>query len=131
MEKTAKIVKSTFVKEYANANGITYYHDIELDNMDCGSIGSRDKNPEWLGDGKELTYTIESGQYGNKIKRVSQGGNFGGVAYKKQGSESYEQKARTMALSYAKDLCIADSKTSLTDVITRAEQLYEWLIQIK
>jgi hypothetical protein len=64
-----KITKSTFTNEWKGDKGTVYYHDIEMDNGDTGSIGSKDKNPDFIAVGQTLDYTLEQGQRGNKIKR--------------------------------------------------------------
>lgn len=77
-ERKSKIKSSKFVSEWAGQNGIVYYHEIELDNGDKGQIGTKEKNPDKLNVGQELTYTIESTSRGNKIKAVSAQGFKGG-----------------------------------------------------
>jgi hypothetical protein len=111
MEKKAKIVRTVFKNEWSSANGtIVYYHDIELDNGDKGSIGTKEKMPAKLNPGSELTYTID----GNKIKAVSppQGGGFGGGFGKK-----VDPKVQIIgfAMSYTKDLIVA-GKVHMTEL---------------
>lgn len=102
MEKKAKITRTTFKNEWAGPNGNVYYHDIELDNGDKGSIGSKEKMPSKLNPGSELTYTIDNG----KIKAVAPaGGGFAGGARK--GPDPKVQIVG-FAMSYTKDLVIAD-----------------------
>jgi hypothetical protein len=67
---------------------------------------------------KEADLAIEESQYGLKIKM--KGGGFGGGAVKQRaGNESF-------ALSYAKDLVVAD-KVKIDQIIPTAEKLYQWL----
>jgi len=103
MEKKAKITRTVFKNEWAGTNGTVYYHDIELDNGDKGSIGSKEKMPTKLNPGTELTYTIE----GNKIKAVSApvGGGFQGGGGGKRGPDPKVQIVG-FAMSYTKDLII-------------------------
>lgn len=63
--------------------------------------------------------TIESTQYGNriKLKKANSGGTWGGS--KRSGNESF-------ALSYAKDLVVG-GKVELKDILSTAEKLYAWL----
>lgn len=103
MEKKAKITRTVFKNEWAGPNGSVYYHDIELDNGDKGSIGSKEKMPVKLNPGSELTYTIDNG----KIKAVnapSGGGSFSG-----SGKKGPDPKVQIVgfAMSYSKDLVIA------------------------
>lgn len=65
--KTSKIKSiNKKVVEYNNPRGgIIYYRDIEFENGDKGSIGTKEESPDWMTEGRELTYSIN----GNKIKR--------------------------------------------------------------
>lgn len=77
MEKTSKITRTVFKNEWKNPKGgEIYYHDVELENGDKGSIGTKDKEPSKLNPGQEITYTIETTDKGTKIKLVqpNQGG---------------------------------------------------------
>jgi hypothetical protein len=104
MEKKAKITRTTFKNEWTGNGNTVYYHDIELDNGDKGSIGSREKMPARLNPGSELTYTID----GNKIKAVntaSSGGGFAGGG----GKKGPDPKVQIVgfAMSYTKDLIVS------------------------
>lgn len=105
MEKKAKITRTVFKNEWAGPNGTVYYHDVELDNGDKGSIGSKEKMPAKLNPGQELTYTIEADTRGGfKIKAMNAnaGGGFGG------GRKGPDPKVQIVgfAMSYTKDLII-------------------------
>jgi hypothetical protein len=103
MEKKAKITRTTFKNEWTSPQGSkVFFHDIELDNGDKGSIGTKEQMPSKLNPGQELTYTIE----GNKIKAVvGQQAGFAGGA--KKGPDPKVQIVG-FAMSYTKDLIIAD-----------------------
>lgn len=103
MEKKAQIIRTTFKNEWAGPNGNVYYHDIELDNGDKGSIGSKEKMPSKLNPGSELTYTIAEG----KIKAVMppQQGGFGGG---RKGGPDPKTQIIGFAMAYTKDLIVAD-----------------------
>lgn len=106
MEKKSKVTKCTFTKEWGEGQSKTFFHDIELENGDKGSIGAKEKNPDKIKPGSELTYTIEAGQYGNKIKAVAPaGGGFAGGG--KKGPDPKTQIV-AFAMSYTKDLVVAD-----------------------
>jgi hypothetical protein len=105
MEKKAKITKVTFTKEWGSGSSITFFHDIELDNGDKGSIGAKEKNSPKLAPGTELTYTIEAGQYGNKIKAVGAPNGGGGFSGGKKSDPKLQHAA--FAMSYTKDLVVA------------------------
>ena len=67
--KTSKIKLVSVPSEYNNTHGTFYYFQIELENGDKGSIGSKSQSPEWLKEGLDLTYEIQDG---NRIKRVQE-----------------------------------------------------------
>lgn len=101
MEKTAKITRTTFKQKWTGGGGNTvFYHDIELDNGDKGSIGAKEEMPSKLNPGSTLTYTID----GNKIKAV-QAANTGTF----QGKKAPDPKVQIIgfAMSYTKDLIVA------------------------
>lgn len=104
-EKKAKIRSCRFVSEWTGQNGIVYYHEVELDNGDKGQIGTKDKNPDKLNIGQELTYTIEATSRGNKIKAVSSSSGF-----KPGGRQQQEPKVQFIgfAMRYTVDLIIAN-----------------------
>lgn len=104
-EKKSKIKSCRFVSEWAGQNGIVYYHEIELDNGDKGQIGTKDKMPDKIQVGQELTYTIESTSRGNKIKAVSAAAGF-----KPGGRQQQEPKIQFIgfAARYSIDYIIAN-----------------------
>jgi hypothetical protein len=102
MEKTSKITRTTFKNEWSGNGNTVYYHDIELENGDKGSIGSKEKMPARLNPNSMLTYTIE----GNKIKAVNTpSGNSGFSGGGKKGPDPKVQIVG-FAMSYTKDLII-------------------------
>ncbi len=108
MEKKAKITRTVFKNEWKGDKGSVFYHDIELDNGDKGSIGSKEMNPAKLNPGQELTYTIENG----KIKAVAPaGGGFQGGGF--AGRKGPDPKAQVVgfAMAYTKDLVVAGKIT--------------------
>lgn len=125
MEKKAKITRTVFVSEWTNPQGgQVYYHTIELDNGDTGQIGSKEKMPAKLNPGSELTYTIEAGPRGNKIKAVmapSSGGFKPGG-----GRPVVDPRAQFIGFSasYAKDLVIA-GKVDLKDMNLLTERIFD------
>jgi hypothetical protein len=109
MEKKAKITRTTFKNEWKGPNGSVYFHRIELDNGDVGSIGAKESMPSKLNPGSELTYTIEPDPKGDfKIKAVNAtngGGGFAGGG----GKKGPDPKVQIVgfAMSYTKDLIVA------------------------
>ena len=45
-QKKAKVISCVFTNEWKNpSGGMTYFHQITMDNFDTGTIGSMQKNP--------------------------------------------------------------------------------------
>lgn len=82
MSKTSKIKSVGTPKEWSNTNGTFYYFQIELENGDRGSIGSKDNPPSWLKVGETLEYDLKETDKGNQIKRVQQNTFKKGGGYK-------------------------------------------------
>lgn len=124
MEKKAKITRTVFKSEWAGPNGTVYYHDIELDNGDKGSIGSKEKMPSKLNPGQEFAYIIETDVRGGfKIKAVTTpgGGGFKGGAPRAQVDPRVQMIS--FAMSYTKDLVVA-GKLSINDMRQQFEYIY-------
>lgn len=126
MEKTATITRTVFKNEWKGQNGSVYYHDIELDNGDKGSIGSKDKEPSKLNPGQALTYTIDNG----KIKAVQAQG--GGGGFKKQPANN-----ASFAMAYAKDVVIGSwnehspKKLTSEELFRIADKMFAWMEEKK
>lgn len=122
MEQTNIIKSCTFKSEWAGPNGVIYYHNITFDNGDTGTIGTKEKMPDKLSPGSELTYTIEVNERGNKIKAVAPKPKFGGG----RPGEPIELKMATFALSYSKDLVIG-GKLESKDMFAIADKMFDWI----
>lgn len=125
--KKAKITKTVFKNEWNNPKGDNiFYHDIELDSGDKGSIGTKEKEPAWLNPGQELSYTIETGEKGNKIKRAQEN-NFKGGGYSRP-----QQDPRVQLIgfshAYAKDLCVA-GKIEIKDLGSYSKKIFDSMVQ--
>jgi hypothetical protein len=126
-EKKSKIKSCRFVSEWAGQNGIVYYHEIELDNGDRGQIGTKDRLPDKLGVGQELSYTIESTSRGNKIKAVSAGA----PGFKGKPQRDPKEQMISFSMSYCKDLVVAgkldikDLEIGTTRIYNIMKKLYE------
>lgn len=90
-------------REWEGAHGKVYFYKLVMDNGDTGEIGKKKPNAFNIGD--SLTYTVESGQYGNKLKEVQQNGFRGGNGQSRGSTASF-------ALSYAKDIAVANINKS-------------------
>lgn len=119
MEKTSKIKSCRFVSEWPGPSGIVFYHEIQLENGDLGQIGTKEKNPDKLAVGQELTYIIESTSRGNKIKAVSAAG--GGFKGKPQ--RDPKEQMISFATAYTKDLVVA-GKVEMRDFETAVKRMY-------
>lgn len=105
--KTATVKEVGNVRKWEGPRGDVYYHFIELDNGDKGSIGKRSAGAIKPGD--KIDYTIEGG----KIKQVMP---------QRQGFGNKPSTA-AMSLAYSKDIAIA--YLAKTDKEVTMEQLAE------
>lgn len=106
MTKTATITKVGPIKSWNGTNGTIFYHSIQLDNGDAGSLGKKSEGA--VKEGDQITYKLEHGDFGNKIKEIptAPAGRGSGSGY----SFNVGRKSSTasFALSYAKDLAVAN-----------------------
>ena len=59
-EKKATVLKCTFTKEWTNPKGaIVYYHLLQLDNGDVGSVGTMEKNSVKIKEGTESFEVVD------------------------------------------------------------------------
>ena len=119
MEKKARIIECKFIKEWTGEKGTVFYHDLKLDNGDHGQIGTKDRMPDKIAVGQELTYTIEGTSYGNKIKTVSQ--TSGGFKGKPQ--RDPKEQMISFSMSYCKDLVVA-GKLDIKDLEVGTRRIY-------
>jgi len=139
--KTAKVTRVEFKREWTGQNGVVYYHDIELDNGDKGSIGCKSKLPDSIAEGKELSYEItQDGEYNGqprfKIKAVSakpfSSGGYGG----KRDPETDIRIARQSSLKIASEVILAAGGHNSTgeiiaDIIDAADILTAYVMNGK
>lgn len=123
MEKTSKIKSCRFVSEWTGQNGVVYYHEIELENNDKGQIGTKERLPDKIAVGQELTYTIESTSRGNKIKAVSAAGS-GGGGFKGKPQRDPKEQMISFATAYTKDLIVA-GKVDIKDLEPAVKRMYQ------
>ncbi len=70
--KTSTIKSVTFDKSFSTQHGTLFSHLINLENGDKGNINAKSELPDWLSEGKELSYEITAnGNYPDKIKKVN------------------------------------------------------------
>lgn len=125
MEKTATITRTVFKNEYTGQHGKVFYHDVELDNGDKGSIGAKDKEPEKLNPGKTITYIIEATDKGNKIKLVNAAQQQFNNGAKKSNYQPTDPRIQNIgfAMAYSKDLAVGD-KIKITEIVEYFERIY-------
>jgi len=120
MERKGKILECKFIKEWTGEKGTVFYHDLKLDNGDHGQIGTKDRLPDRIAVGQELTYTIEETSYGNKIKAVSQSG---GGGFKGKPQRDPKEQMISFSTSYVKDLICA-GKIDIKDLEPSVKRMY-------
>jgi hypothetical protein len=135
--KTARIVKCVFTSEWQNpSGGITYYHELTMDNLDVGSIGKVSKYPKELSEGVTLIYTIDEKR---KIKVIStsmdsqksnsgynNGSGSGKVGKSYNSGPKKQDEFLGYAWSYAKDLVVAGKTMKDVEELNKmARYIYE------
>ena len=130
--KSSKVVKCLFTNEWKNpSGGMTYYHEVTLENGEIGSIGSMQKYSPKFTEGTIITYTLDST---GKMKIENSSNE---PAQKKQpannygGQNNYNRPTKHdqflgYAWSYAKDMVVA-GKTSedFEEVMKIAHMIYD------
>ncbi len=120
-QSTSKITNIKFTGEWENpSGGITYYHELTLQNGDVGSIGASSKNPAKLCVGATITYKKD----GSKIKYMNSDTEKAKprTTGRKKGAEQY----LGYAWSYAKDLHIAGkTMKDIEELDKMADYIYQ------
>lgn len=107
--KTGRVVEVIPARSWDGPHGTVYYSKIQFDNGDVGEIGKKSENAVRIGD--VITYTIDAGQYGNKIKEVrdNNGGGSPASGNGNGGGRSWPTEAEkwpSFSLAYAKDTVV-------------------------
>ena len=103
-QSTSKIKECKFTGDWKNpSGGITYYHEISLENGDVGSIGASSQSPDKLSVGTTITYNKD----GSKIKYISSESDSPVKKKYTGGRKKAPEEFLGYAWSYAKDLHIA------------------------
>lgn len=129
-------------------HGPMWYYDILLDNQERGEIGAKSDDAYHVG--QTLTYTAEQTERGFKFKKYwdpngNRNGNGGGFKKAPQAPAASpvaaqktwgggEDRNRSFALAYAKDLAVAlvtgkevDSAAATKRTIQIADEFLDWL----
>lgn len=129
----SKIEIVEFKNEWNGPNGVVYYHKVRFENGEEGQIGTKEKLPAKLAVGTEHDFTITDGKI--KINQpLPAGVGYGNNTKTPFKSEPFEHKAAGFAMSYAKDLVIADAALPISagiDLIKQADIIYSWLMTKK
>jgi hypothetical protein len=130
--KTSKVVKCLFTNEWKNpSGGMTYYHEVTLENGDTGSIGSMQKYSPKFTEGVTITYTLDSTGKMKIDNSSSEQAQQKKPASNNYSSQNYNRPAKQdqflgYAWSYAKDMVVA-GKTSedFEEVMKIAHMIYD------
>lgn len=119
--KINRIVYSKYTNKWINPanNSEIYYHEVQFENGDVGSIGLVSQNPPKIAVGSEVEYTITNGKVkiiastgdGNGIQMSSSKPTNGGKRHSNAQKGKNPEEYIGYAWSYAKDLIVA-GKTS-------------------
>ncbi len=128
MSETKKITKVEFKKEWDGPNGKIHYHDVWLgDDKKPYNIGTKERDPDFLVEGKDLTFEVKDAAQ-RKIKRVQPMPSFNGSG----GGQPFNQVGVTVgaALNQAVML-VAHGKVDLKDIKSIAHRLTEIAFELK
>lgn len=134
MEKTATITRLEYKSPWTNptTNQTVHYHNIWFDNGDIGQIGAMAKEPDFLKEGKQLTYTIETNEKGTKIRRIQppkQGSKFDPVADLKRQTMIARQSSLKIAFDYLVTNNSTGKQVSPQDIMSLADTFTEWVVR--
>jgi hypothetical protein len=129
MTKTSKVTSAQADGTWNGKYGLMYRYEVAFENGDSGEYSSKSSEQNKFVVGQETEYTIEAGQYGNKIKPVS---NFqqGGYATVKKGDNREKSIVRQSSLKCATDFVIANGGDE-TRVIEIADMFTTWVLEDK
>lgn len=125
MEKTSKITKSEFSKQWSPPQGVTLYiHAVVFDNGDAGNFYHPKQNPPDISVGKTVTYTMNDKSKITIIKEQSENSEM----TKKATYSPKQVDVIGLAFSYAKDILVAHINAGLC--VTKTKDVYKDLFLI-
>lgn len=119
---TSKVKAVNEIREFTGKNGTMYSIGLTMDNGDVWEVVKKSK--DGIKPGDELTYTIETTQYGNKFKVVSKPYEGG----KKFTPRDHKLDFISFSMSYAKDLVVAD-KVKIERLLPTANKIFTWMLE--
>lgn len=107
--------------------GYMYKYEIAFENGDSGEYSSKSAEQNKFVVGQETEYTLEAGQYGNKIKPVNnfQQGNFSAAP---KSDKVQEYIVKQSSLKCAVDYVIANGGDTKT-ILDTAEIFTNWVLK--
>ena len=125
-----KVIKNvSFLKEYESKFGILYSFKVEWDEG-FGFYSSKKKEQTKFVKGQEAEFDVEEQKSGdktwNKVKPVT---NFKGNSNFGRALKREQSKYSGFAMSYAKDLVIAD-KIKLEDLSTYTRKMFQLMVDL-
>ena len=128
MEKNSKINSIEPKGDFETSYGKMYSFHIKFENEDEGQINAKTEEPKFKV-GEEMTYTLTTSDWGNKIKRVStfnSGGNFN-QPNPDRDARICRQNALTNAVNYFNNSAsITNEIATPKEIISLAEELSDW-----
>ncbi len=125
MTKKSKVTQAQADGTWNGKYGLMYKYEIAFENGDTGEYSSKSENQNKFVVGQEAEYTLEAGQYGNKIKPVSTFTQ-GGYTPVSKGSDRELSIVRQSSLKCATDYVIANGG-DIAAIIHNADVLTKWV----
>lgn len=119
---TSKIQEIKSVKPHNGAHGTIFYHHLVMDNGDKIDIGKKSECKI----GWELTYEIIGDPSQQEFTKAKAAQKEGGFTPTTSVAGSKSTQSASFALSYAKDLVVAD-KIKIDDILKTADKFNLWL----
>ena len=124
------VIKSTkFIKEYEAKFGILYLHSVKYGDKE-GLYSSKSKDQKKFVAGKEAEFTEEEreGKNGKKyfVIKPSQAGQFSNF---NKAVNREQSKYSGFAMSYAKDLLVANKIEGIPQMYLEAQCMMDWMVE--
>ncbi len=129
MVKTSKVTSAQADGTWNGKYGLMYKYEVAFENGDSGEYSSKSANQNKFVVGQETEYTLEAGQYGNKIKPVN---NFqqGGFSAAPKSDKVQHYIVKQSSLKCATDFVIANGGDEAR-VIELADMFTTWVLEDK
>ena len=108
--------------------GVMYKYEVTVGD-DTGEYSSKSQQQDKFVIGQEVDYEVtEQGNFGKKIKPVSNFQSGGGFNQKSENPDRQRMIVRQSSLKAAVDLAIAEGDTKLDNVFAKAETIIGWVM---